>query len=45
MGLIEKELVNIESVFIISHHADELELPVDGVLQVVKDENGISSIR
>ena len=45
MGLIEKELSNIESVFIISHHADELELPVDGVLQVVKDENGISSIR
>lgn len=45
MGLIEKELVNIESVFIISHHAEELEIPVDNVLQVVKDENGISSIR
>lgn len=44
MGLLERELVNIESVFIISHHAEELELPIDSDLKVVKNEAGISSI-
>jgi DNA repair exonuclease SbcCD ATPase subunit len=44
MKLIEKELNTIESVFIISHHAEELELPIDSELHVVKDENGISEV-
>lgn len=44
MQLLEKELNNIESVFIISHHASDLEIPVDSELRVVKNENGISEL-
>lgn len=44
MKLIEKELTTIESVFIVSHHASELELPVDSEIKVVKDTSGISQI-
>ena len=44
MKLIEKELTTIESVFIVSHHASELELPIDSEIKVVKDTNGISQI-
>jgi len=44
MRLIEQELTSIESVFIVSHHADELEIPVDSEIKVVKDTNGISTI-
>ena len=44
MQLLEKELNTIESVFIISHHAEELELPVDSEIRVIKNENGISEL-
>ena len=44
MQLLEKELQTVESVFIISHHAEELELPVDSEIKVVKNELGISEI-
>ena len=42
--LIETELNTVESVFVISHHVDELGLMIDTELKVVKDENGISSL-
>lgn len=44
MTLIEKELTTIESVFVVSHHATELELPIDSELKVVKNEDGVSEI-
>ena len=44
MQLLEKELNTIESVFIISHHAEELEIPVDSEILVIKNENGISEL-
>lgn len=44
MKLIEKELTTIESVFVVSHHATELELPIDSEIKIVKNENGISEI-
>jgi DNA repair exonuclease SbcCD ATPase subunit len=44
MRLLEKELNTIESVFIISHHAEELEIPVDSTITVIKNENGISEL-
>ena len=44
MSLLEKELTTTESVFIVSHHAAELELPIDSEIKVVKDEDGISKI-
>jgi DNA repair exonuclease SbcCD ATPase subunit len=44
MSLLEKELQTVESVFIISHRSADLEIPVDGEITVVKNENGISEI-
>lgn len=44
MRLLEKELQTVESVFIISHHAEELELPVDSEIKVIKNEHGISEL-
>jgi DNA repair exonuclease SbcCD ATPase subunit len=44
MTLIEQELNTIESVFVVSHHATELDLPVDSEIKVVKNEDGISEI-
>lgn len=44
MKLLEKELTTIESVFIISHHTDELELPIDSEIKVIKNSQGISEI-
>ena len=45
MKLIEKELNTIESVFIVSHHADELGIPVDSEIKVIKNTDGISQIQ
>jgi DNA repair exonuclease SbcCD ATPase subunit len=44
MSLLEKELQTVESVFIISHRAADLELAIDTEICVVKNENGISEI-
>jgi DNA repair exonuclease SbcCD ATPase subunit len=44
MKLLEKELQTVESVFIISHHAEELELPTDSRIQIVKNAHGISEL-
>jgi DNA repair exonuclease SbcCD ATPase subunit len=44
LELITKELNTIESVFIISHHASSLELPIDSELIIRKNEHGISEI-
>jgi DNA repair exonuclease SbcCD ATPase subunit len=44
MQLLEKELQTVESVFIISHHVEELEIPVDSEIKVVKNEHGISEL-
>ena len=44
MQLLEKELKTVESVFIISHHAEELEIPVDSEIHVLKNELGISEL-
>ena len=44
MQLLEKELNTIESVFIISHHSEELPIPIDSEIRVIKNENGISEL-
>lgn len=44
MQLLEKELNTVESVFIISHHAEELELPVDSHIHIIKNTEGISEV-
>lgn len=44
MNLLEKELNTTESVFIISHHAEELELPIDSEIKILKNSDGISEV-
>lgn len=44
MSLINSELNSTESVFIISHHPDELELPIDSTIEILKDQSGISTV-
>jgi len=44
MNLIENELNSTESVFIISHMANQLSLPIDSEIRVEKSAEGISSI-
>lgn len=44
MRLLEKELQTVESVFIISHHVEELELSVDSEIKIIKNEQGISEL-
>ena len=44
LNFITKELSSIESVFIISHHSDELAIPADSEIIVVKNELGISEV-
>ena len=44
MRLLEKELNTIESVFIISHHAETLDLPIDSEIHIIKNEQGISEV-
>lgn len=42
--LITEKLNDIESVFIISHHMNELGIPVDSEIDIVKNAECISSI-
>ena len=43
-NLFNTALSDIESVFIVSHHIDSLDLQIDSEIKVVKDTNGISTI-
>ena len=45
LNLITTKLSDVESIFIISHHSEELDLPVDSQITIVKGANGISDIR
>jgi DNA repair exonuclease SbcCD ATPase subunit len=44
MSLLENALQTVESVFIISHHEEELEIPVDSKIKIVKNVHGISEL-
>jgi len=44
INLISNTLNDLESIFIISHHKDEIQLPCDTEIVVVKNSNGISEI-
>lgn len=45
LNLISSKLTDIESIFIISHRAGELEIPYDSELIVTKSTSGISTIK
>ena len=44
LNLIENKLTDVESIFVISHRAAELNLPFDTEIKVVKSESGVSEI-
>ena len=44
MDLIEQELSSVESVFIVSHHAESLSIPVDTTINIEKTAEGLSHI-
>lgn len=43
-NLISSELGDVESIYIISHHTDELNIPCDDTITIIKDNNKISRI-
>lgn len=45
LEFISKRLLDVESIFIISHRADELEIPCDYQLNVLKDRQGVTTIQ
>ena len=45
INFITTELKDVESVFIVSHHATELQLPNDSTIIVEKNELGISEVK
>lgn len=45
LDLISKKLIDIESVFIITHHDFDLSIPADSEIVIEKDINGISRIK
>lgn len=44
IDLITASLNDVESIFVISHHSEELELPIDSSINVIKNEFGVSEI-
>lgn len=44
VDLINRDLSDLDSIFIISHHADELQLPVDNIIRVVKSKDKVSTV-
>ena len=44
MALLENALQTVESVFIISHRSDTLEIPIDSKLTIIKNVHGISEL-
>lgn len=44
INMINKRFNDVNSIYIISHHADELDIPFDNVLTITKNQEGISSI-
>lgn len=44
INMISNKLNDVESLFIISHHSDELQIPNDTELIIIKNEEGISEV-
>lgn len=44
LNLISTNLTDIESIFIISHHSNELLIPYDNIITIIKDENQLSRL-
>lgn len=45
LHMFSKRFQNIRSIFIITHHGDELNIPYDNQITVIKDSKGVSSLK
>ena len=45
LNLISRKLTDVDSIFIISHRADELSIPSDCEMIIIKDESGVSRLQ
>lgn len=45
IDMISRKLTGVNSIYIISHHADELDIPADNYILVEKDLNGVSHLK
>ena len=45
MRLISDKLTSVDSLFIISHHSDELSIPYDSKITIVKNDDGVSHVK
>lgn len=45
INMISKRFNDVSSIYIISHHANELNIPVDNCISVIKESNGVSHIK
>lgn len=44
INMINKRFTDVNSIYIISHHAEELSIPVDSTLTVIKESTGVSHV-
>jgi ABC-type multidrug transport system ATPase subunit len=44
LDLITTKLYDISSIFIISHHGNELNIPYDDKIKIIKDNNGVTRL-
>lgn len=44
LDLITKKLYDISSIFIISHHGNELNIPYDDIIRITKDNSGVTRL-
>ena len=44
LDLISNKLNDLDSIFIITHHENELDIPVDKTITIIKDINGVSKL-
>lgn len=45
INMISKRFNDVSSIYIISHHANELNIPFDNCISVIKESNGVSHIK
>ena len=44
LDLISNKLNDLDSIFIITHHENELDIPVDKTITIIKDIHGVSKL-
>lgn len=45
LSMFSKSFQNINNIYIITHHSDELDIPADNYITIVKDIKGVSHLK